>query len=483
MIDLGCTCIKRQETNYYVAPSGSDAPANGRAAAPWATIAYAITRVPDGATILVAPGTYTGQVRLDASFAQGVTVRAEPPYQARLRHNATVVIVYNGQGITLDGFDIAHSGPGAGALLMQVQNLRSQGVTSRITIRNNLFHDSYNNDLLKINNGATDILVAGNMFYNQTGSDEHIDVNSVTNVVLQDNIFLNDFAGSGRTNSEDTSAFVVVKDSNGNDDGLLGSRDILLRRNVFLNWQGGTGHGFIQIGEDATANFEAERVMIENNLLLGNSSDPMRAPFALMGVRDVTIRHNTVVGDLPVTTGFAMRLYRVGANQPNANIRFANNIFSDPTGTMGFFAGAPIGQTASFALERNLAWNNGQPIPSSTNSMVNLADDSNRIIGDPQLGTQADLIVPRWNPSTNQFADGSATIRAAFENLVARYGTPGETSAALESATPTDAPADDILGNPRPRGTGHDIGAVELQRGTAPPPRSPRQFLPVLRKR
>jgi hypothetical protein len=42
------------------------------------------------------------------------------------------------------------------------------------------------------------------------GSDEHIDVSSVTDVVIQDEVFFNDFEGSGRTNGNDTSSFVLV---------------------------------------------------------------------------------------------------------------------------------------------------------------------------------------------------------------------------------------------------------------------------------
>lgn len=52
------------------------------------------------------------------------------------------------------------------------------GQVSRITLKNNIFHDSYNNDLVKINNSISDITVSGNIFYNQNGSDEHIDINS-----------------------------------------------------------------------------------------------------------------------------------------------------------------------------------------------------------------------------------------------------------------------------------------------------------------
>jgi hypothetical protein len=471
-----------QPGTFYVATSGSDTPAAGTAASPWATIGYAITRVPDGSTILVRSGEYSGQVRLDRSFAQGVTVRSEQPYQARLRHSAQVVIIYNGQGITLEGFDIAHSGAGASALVVHIQNLRSQGVVSRITLRNNIIHDSYNNDILKINNGAEQITVSGNLFYNQTGSDEHIDINSVREVVVQDNIFLNDFAGSGRSNANNTSAYVVIKDSNGNDDGLLGSRDITLRRNIFLSWEGSVGYGFVQVGEDGTANYEADGVLLENNLLLGNAANRMRAPFAVMGSRNVTIRHNTVSGDLP-SSAFGMRLYRFGDNQPNADLRFYNNLWSDPGGTMSTFSDTPQGETSSFILNNNLYWNGGQPLPNDPADLVNITDDDARVLADPRLGSQAGLVPPRWSGS--QFADGSATIRQAFERLATSYGTPGAGSAALDKALPAQAPADDLLGNPRPRGAAPDLGALEVQQGTPPPPppvRDKRLFLALLRR-
>ena len=105
-----------------------------------------------------------------------------------------------------------------------------------------MFHDSWNNDILKINNGARFIRVENNVFYNQgpgtISGDEHMDVNSVTDVSIEDNIFFNDFAGSGRPNLNDTSSFIVIKDSNAADDGLVGSFRIAVRRNVFLSWQG-----------------------------------------------------------------------------------------------------------------------------------------------------------------------------------------------------------------------------------------------------
>lgn len=397
---------------YYVATTGSDTTGNGSSGAPWATITHALDSVPDGSTILVRPGTYNGLVRLRGQFSQGVVVRAETPYQARLRHTAsdTVVTCFYGQGITLEGFDIAHSEPGAGALVIQIQDLiEGPERVSRIVLRNNILHDSYNNDILKINNGASDILVEGNVFYNQAGSDEHIDINSVTDVVVQDNIFFNDFAGSGRSDNN-TSSFIVIKDSNEGDDGQWGSQRITVRRNVFAHWEGSSGQGFVRAGEDGQNFYEARDVLIENNLMIGNNTMQIRSPFQLMNVRDVTIRANTVVGNMPAKE-FGARIFTYGEGAPtNDGIHLHNNIWADPTGTMGdtFNRGD---NTINLTFDRNLFWNAGNPFPTSSESIIEVSDDAHRVVGNPLLGNQNGLVLPRWNQGAGQFADGSAMIR------------------------------------------------------------------------
>lgn len=440
---------------FYVAPNGADQPSAGSIDNPWATISFAIDQVADGSIIEVAPGTYNGRVRLDQAFNSGVVVRAREPYAAQLRHNnGAVVTCFSCRGITLEGFDIAHASTNTVALVIQIQN----SSVSDVILRNNVIHDSTNNDLLRVNNGARNVLIEGNLFYNQAGSDEHIDVNSTVGVIVQDNVFFN----TGSQSS--TSSFIVIKDSNGNSDGLLGTLDTTIRRNVFFNWQGSDGQGFIRVGEDGTANFEADGVLVENNLLLGNSSQLMRSAFTVQGSRNVRFRNNTVVGNLP-SRSFAARLLRTGSNQPNQEISFSNNIWSDPSGTMGTegFNGADVfeailGSSSTVSLRSNVYFNGGNTIPPDSSQEVRVDQDTNALIGDPGLLRPSNITLPVLR--VNQFAGGATSIREVFVGLVEKYGTPNSNSIVVDQADSSDLAGDDILG--RIRRVPSDIGAVEV---------------------
>ncbi|BDS10043.1 T9SS type A sorting domain-containing protein [Aureispira anguillae] len=457
---LSITIHLHAQQNYYVATNGSDSNGNGSTNSPWATITHALDNATDGSTIWVKAGTYNGRIRIRGSFPIGILVKSELPYQAKLRHNSTVMTAYSHSsgchGMTFDGFDIAHSGANSAPLVIHIDG-NGNGAVHDIVYQNCIIHDSYNNDLAKINNSCYNITLQGNLFFNQTGSDEHIDGNSVENLIIQDNIFLNDFASSNRNNNNTTSSYIVIKDSNGNSDLYTGSHNITIRRNVFLNYEGSSGTNFVLVGEDGNSFYEGYDVMIENNLMLGNSNNYMRAPFGVKGGKNIIFRNNTVTGNMP-SNAFAFRLNTEGDNPNNDSIYIYNNIWSDPTGTMTDFSDCPLTETDYFVLDNNIYWNNNASIPSSLNDLINYTDDLNRLQNDPLLSDPSNLVVPHYNATNNQFNDGSTTIREAFESLVHNYGTPASNSPVINAANSNQAPSEDILGHAR---TNPDIGAVE----------------------
>ncbi len=459
---VSCVLPVLQGTTYYVATDGDDTTGVGTTDFPWATITHALDNADDGSTILVRAGTYTGRIRIRGSFATGVTVRSETPYMAKLRNNDRVLTFYTNssgcEGITLEGFDIAHNSASSSPIVVHIEGGGNGGV-SRITLRNNILHDSFNNDIIKLNNSAVDVTIERNIFYNQGASDEHIDINSVENITVQDNVFFNDFSGSGRTDDSVSASFIVIKDSNSDSDLYVGSRNINVRRNVFLNWQGSIGAGFLLIGEDGMSYAEAFDVLVENNLFLGNSSSSMRAPFGIKGGRDITFQSNTIVGDLPANA-FAVRINREGANIAASNINFYNNIWSDSTGTMIDFSDTLSGDVASFVLSNNLYWNAGNAIPNDSSDSVNYANDASSVSGDPGFQSQSGLVIPRWLDNTQAFADGSGSVCEVFLNLVENYGIPSATSVEVNNADASKLPSDDISGNVR---EGNYIGAYSIQ--------------------
>lgn len=450
---------------YWVAPAGDDGNP-GTAAAPWATLAHASEAVPDNyCTVWVEDGEYTGEVRINRRFTTPTLFRAAHAYRAVFHDDGLVLSLSGATNVTMDGFVFRHSTPAALPLVAQVDG-SAAGYGERITLRNNIFHDSYNNDLLKIVSGARYILVENNLFYNQGPTDEHIDVNSVTDVVIQDNIFFNDYAGSGREDPATGHSFITIKDSDEGADGLLGSERVTVQRNVFLNWEGGP-ETLIQVGNDGKPYHEARDVRIENNLFIGNSHKNAYAVLGLRGVRDVVFANNTVVGDFP-SSAYALWIDLKDLNPVNENFLFANNIWSDPTGSMGsyfmdntdneFSKGNPAYVTGA-AIDNNLYWNGPAPIPGG-DLLVPLVDDARALVADPLLHIYQDTIVlPRWNGEA--FLSGNLSIREEFVRLADLYGRPAAGSPAIGRADPALAPAEDLLG--RPRSATPDLGAFEYR--------------------
>jgi len=379
---------------FFVAPQGDDQRGDGSRLRPWRTLGHAVRSVPDvGAEIVLRPGEYPGLTTIGRRFTRPVRIRAEVPYRARLVSSAQrhrVLHLEGASNIIFSGLEFCGRPGGAAEYLVQVT---TEG-TYRILFENNIFHDSFDNDIMKINSRAHQIIVRGNMFYNQPrGGDEHMDVNTVYDILIEDNVFFNDFAASGRPVQNNTHPFVLIKNSGSEPV----SRNFFVRRNVFFNWQGKSDQPFLLLGEDGKPFHEAERVLVENNLFLGTTQNKLTAAFAVKGAKDVIFRANTVHGDLPLGSlswGFAMRLGVEGQNPQNENIAFYNNIFSDPTGTMTRFSSGSKKNVVGAVLHNNLYWNGGRPIPVEPSRALNITDDPKAIVADPGLPAKLDDVVP-----------------------------------------------------------------------------------------
>jgi hypothetical protein len=431
---------------YWVAPPPEGNDINpGSFSRPWATLKYAASIVPDkGCTVWFKDGVYNGGHRIKRKFGTFARFKAFHPYLVVFQSTGPVVSLTNGRNIILDGFVFQHTNPQSKSLVVQIKR------SEYIVLQNNIFRDSYDDDLLKIYNRARFVTIENNLFYNQGPSEQQIDVNSVTDVTIQDNIFFNDFAASNRPVANDTKHYIVIKDSNEGSDDLLGDERITVQRNIFLNWQGSPSETFIQVGNDGKPYHEAKDVTIQNNLFLGNSPFLMTAVFGVSGAAKIRFVNNTISGDLP-SKAYAAYITTKDENPKNNDIFLCNNIWSDSTGSMGSrnnendneFADGNPANSLNLVLDNNLYWNGGGKIPNG-DLLSPLKDDAHHLIVDPGLDANFDsLLLPIWNGLS--FPDGNASIRAEFLHLGRQYGSPTSYSPALKNADPDCAPSDDIF--------------------------------------
>ena len=456
----------RAGCEYWVAPPrlGDDSH-SGSVSEPWATLEYAAENAADDyCTIWFLDGVYTGEHRLSRRFDTPTTFRALHSYRAILEQDDSTVNINGGRNLIFEGFVFRHTGPGAGDIVVSVHSDDGEVWAEEIVFRNNIFHDSYNNDLLKLYNGVRSSTVEGNVFYNQGPNEQQIDVNSVDDVIIRDNIFFNDYAGSGREEPDDTKHFIIIKDSGGERDNQLGSRQVTVEANIFLSWEG-DGSFFVKVGNDSKPFHEGIDIRVVNNLFVGNATDSAAAAFGASGGKEIHFVNNTVVGDLP-STAYAFSLTTKGKNPENEDIYFLNNIWSDPTGTMGegretdeplFSTGTPE-ETDNLVLASNLYWNGDATIPDGT-QVAPREDDPRAIVADPLLPAPDELVLPRWDGS--RFDSGNRTIREEFIRLAHQYAVLPATSPAIGQADPAAAPSRDLLG--RQRTATPDIGAYEYQ--------------------
>jgi hypothetical protein len=451
--------------DWYLSPTGSDGGGDGSRASPWHTIAYAAGRIPDdGSAIVLLDGLYEQPQSVGRQFSRPCVIRAENPYRARLRSPVgtnRLLACYGAANVTFRGLELFGSGATRGEYLVHLGTAQ----THHVVFEDCLIHDCYNNDLVKVNDFAHHITFRGCAFYNQTDheGDQQLDINTVTDVAVEDSLLFNNYAGSGRTSANRSQGFVVVKNS-GSTPNV--TRRIAFRRNVFLGWDGRPDQAFLLLGEDGKPFFEAQEVLIENNLFIHDS--PVRTWGTLLlkgGLRAVVFRANTVIGHPVVkwSGAFAAVCLRIDQNPPMAGLTFAGNIWCDPTGRMPRFSMSDAKVFAPGSRQvmlGNIYWNGGKPIPTEAKDTLVPDRDSRGHVVDPHLGNPGPgSALPRWDGLKGQFSSGQRTIRGERERLVRRWAVPAAGSPALGAADSAAMPADDILGHPR--GGRPDIGCFQ----------------------
>ncbi len=471
VVAVVCTALlggTAHAADYYVSTTGDDATGDGTQGLPWATIDHAVDQLPaaGGDTIWVADGVYTGTVYISSSFAQRVVIRAQTPYGAVLTNVAgggeAIRIYVNGSAnVTIEGFEItnAHATYDCPSgresyYLIHIQD------ASDVTIRDNVIHGNNApgtcNEVIKINRGNDvyfrNVVIQGNVIYDpaNAGGSDLIDSVRPGELDILDNIFWGNPENSG------SHSFITLKRQAPVMTTPRTPR-YRIRRNIFLNWGGASDQAFIQLGEDGVSEPEIDDCLIENNLFVGNSSADIVGAMQFKGPRNVAVRFNTVVGDLPGSS-FGFRVGTEGDNVTITDIAIEGNIFSDPTGSMGrLFNGYGDVDYGSMSLLGNLYYNGGDPL--STNGDLLPDTDPQASFQDPGLDAdQSAVVLPRWDAQSGAFDSGSTTIREEFERLVQTYGALPAASPAIGAAS-VDAPPDDILGLARDNEP--DLGAVE----------------------
>ena len=423
---------------FHVATDGDDDAGDGSAERPWASITRAVLSVPDGSTVLVAPGLYEGMINPSRRFDAGIVVRSEVPYRAALRNSGAVIRVSGLSGVTFEGFDISQYPDSPVASVVHITS-GVRGIPLRIVLRNNILHDSYGAALLRCNDDANTVRIEGNLFYNSSSQLAHIA--DGPDLVVERNVFFQDLGAAGR--ATDTSDSMVLSEDNG-----FGAMQHTIRGNVFMHWQGRPRSSFIEVRRPTG-------VIVENNLMLGTSPIPMRAPFSVSGASDVVFRNNTVVGEFP-GDAFGFYVDDAGRALGGDGLSFFNNIWSSPGGTMMRLAVIAPEHVSSPRIGSNLYYNGGMTVPEDPAQALNPSDDASAVLADPRLGAPSSGPLPTWDGT--RFADGSTTICEVFERAVRRSGLPAADGPAVGAADPSESAPDDVLGRARRTDT---IGAAE----------------------
>ncbi|MDR0930759.1 MAG: S-layer homology domain-containing protein [Clostridiales bacterium] len=432
-----------------------------------------------GFKVVLKEGTYPafGYIN-NLRFQNPILIVAEKPYKAKVQDTSTNRQMYitKSQNIIISGIEFSGTkGVTKTGYLTQIE------LSKNITLENCILHDSYNNDILKLNEKSSNTIIRNCVFYNaNAGGDEHIDANSVYHTTIEGCIFFNDYKASQRAEQNTTSPYILFKSSssgpytgdkvyddaqfnnqgryeNGvwicnnwtedidSNDRAKPSYDAKIRNNVFMNWWGLPDQSYVLLGEDNKPFYEVQDVEITNNFFLnnktrstisniGNYYNRMSGNITLKNTQNVQITNNVSNGYVQYcwdnhnagleSFGYFIRFSKEGAIPSLNNITITGNSLADYSGAMGLLSGGIAEMVTNLTFNANNFYNGGKPFANkaSYNMILPVTADKNATFADPGFADNLDnVLTPYYNGSS--FNGGYSTIQAARRDLITKYGT------------------------------------------------------------
>jgi hypothetical protein len=421
-------------SNFFVSPAGSDSN-DGSAGAPWLTLQHAANVVYPGDVVDARPGHYAGfAIPTSGTAGAPIVFTAEPGAiidRPVTRDGVTAGINALGTSfITISGFTVA-ARPGDPAWTAGIRvggivpdqpapNWALGNVVAGNTVRLRVVppgDTSTGGDRAGIFADWQDGLqVVGNTVSGGWESGVAIS-NSARDYVVRGNE-ISDVGGTGIRNDGVLAPFVPGINTNAAIEGNT-IHDV------------GSGIGGPAIGADGLQNS-----IVRNNLVYHAHGTGLS--FAMVnasgGSKDDLIVNNTVV----MAADAAGAAFRV-AKGPNTGLTVLNNIFltENPNRKISGAYSYSVDTTTGSTFDHNL-------------------------VTDP---VARHVSLRKWRKQgfdTHSIAVPAGTLSGVFVDPAANDYHLATGSPAIDAGTATQAPATDLDGNPRPSGTGYDIGAYEF---------------------
>lgn len=391
--------------DYYVAPGGSDAATGLSPAAAWATLVHAAVEVGPGDTVHVADGDYQG-FQLESSGAPGSPIRfvAEGPSARITADNPETPDGINLEGashVEIDGFVVdGRTRAGIRAVL-----------GSHVTVRNCRL--GYNGRWGILTGFVDDFTAEGNEAHHSQVEHGIYVSNSADRPLVRSNHLHHNHANGLHMNG----------DASLGGDGLI--EEAVVEGNVIHGNGAGGGSGINLDG--------GVRARIRNNLLYDNHAS-------------------------------GISLYRIDGGAPSTGNRVVNNtvVMADDARWGINIRDGSTGNTVRNNIVYNLHGFRGS-ISADADSLAGLDSDYNALMDRFTTdGGDSVMDLAAWQA----LGHDEHSFLAAPADLFVAPGSdfhlmPG--AAAIDAASPTGAPAEDLDGAPRPVGAGFDAGAYEAQ--------------------